>query len=794
MLVPVQWMKEYVNIEADVKELVERITLSGSHVDSLNAADHGIEGIVVGHITRIEKHPNADKLVVCTIDVGEEELTIVTAAKNVFEGAYVPVSTVGAVLGDGTKIGSHDFMGILSQGMLCSHEELGFEDNVIPKLHRDGILILPEEVKPGTDIRDVLGMRDHVIEFEITPNRSDCTSILGMAREVAATFDLPYHEPDHLPMAADADEIDLGENRIDTDRCSRLYTRVMTNVIIQESPLWLQNYLMKAGMRPINNIVDITNYVMLEYGQPLHAYDLDKLQGHRLIVRQAKSGEKLKCIDAVTRELTPEDMIIADDSGPIGIAGVMGGFDTEVTEGTKAILLESAAFDKDSIRRTVKRLGLRSEASSRFEKGITPVFCENAADRACFLAEEIGAASISDKVGDIGLGLPDPIQIRMRYDRCNALLGTELSKNEMISLLERLDLEVTDEGAAALVQVPHFRRDLEIEADLIEEVGRLFGFHNIQPKKLVGELIEGELSKERIVENILRSQLFALGYLEALTYSFISPKANEKARIPEGLGFYDYVKLLNPLGEEYSVMRTTLLPNMLDILGKNVSYRAEEIRVYELGNIFEKAPEGELPGQRRRLALGAYGNMDFYQLKAQIQSILHSIGIGSATYRANKEHPSYHAGRCADILLGDVVIGTFGEVSHKVVDNYDLNKRSYLCELNVDEMVAHADLEKSYKKIHRYPSIVRDMALIVDRSVTAAQIEGTIHSVNADILSEVRLFDVYMGDQIPAGKKSMAYQVVYQAADRTLVDAEVNALQERILAMLNQEFDTELRS
>lgn len=793
MLVPINWMKEYVNIDADAKTIADAVTLSGSHVDSINFADNGISGIKVGKITEVKQHPNADKLVVTKVDLGDREVVIVTAAKNVFEGALVPVALSGAVLASGDKIGNHDFRGIISEGMFCSYQELGYSDSVIPKEYRDGILILKDDIELGSDIIKALDMEDSIIEFEITPNRPDCLSILGMARETAATFDKAIIMPDIKENFKDSDEELFGGVEIKTENCDKFVLRVLDDVKIEESPNWLQNYLMKAGVRPINNIVDITNFVMFEFGQPLHAYDLDKIEGNKLFVRQAENGEVVKCIDSKERELDSNDIIIADESGPVGIAGVMGGFNTEVRNSTKRILLESARFDRESIRNTSKRLGLRSEASTRAEKGIPLELVEQAAARFCTMVEKLGAAKVLNEKHIADNSDYKAIKIEMKYENVNNLLGTEIDKEQMIKYLERLEFICQDNGSNCTVTVPGFRTDVEIEADLIEEIGRLYGFHNITPKPLCGQLIKGGVTLIRKVEDLLKRDLYALGYFEALSYSFISPKANDKSGI-EDYNSKNFIKLINPLGEEFSVMRTSIIPNMIDILAKNQKQKAEKIAIYELGNIFVKDNTEDGPLQKRRLCLGMYGDVDFYTMRADIKVLLNHIGIRDIRFKKNADTKTFHPGRCADVLVGDINIGTMGELSYEISDKYDLNKRAYIAELDVNLISENTVLTKNYEKIVKYPSINRDIALVLDKAVTAEEIEDVIKSVDSDIIEDVKLFDIFTGAQIGEDKKSMAYEIIYRSKDRTLVDDEVNVVQEEIVNRLESKFGASLRN
>lgn len=654
MFLPVKWLKEYVNLDVDTKVLADELTLSGSHVESIISLDRGIKKVVVGRIEKIEKHEDADKLLIVMVNIGEETIQIVTGATNLRVGDYVPVALIGAKLPKDIYIEKTKFRGVESYGMLCSLKELGYEDNVIPKLHRDGIFVMEKEYPLGTPIDKILGLHGEIIELEITPNRPDCLSIIGMARETAATFDRELKLPEIMIKDEVEDIKDYLESiEVDGELCNRYYARAIKDIEIKESPLWLQIYLMEAGVRPINNIVDITNFVMLEFGQPLHAFDLDKLKNKQILVRRAKDEEKIRTIDDQERILTNENLVITDGENPIAIAGVMGGMDSEVTEETTTVLLESANFNSKSIRLTSKQLNLRTEASSRFEKGMDPNLCKIAAERACQLIEQIGAGKVVKGHMDVYENVRKGKTIQLRPEKVNNLLGTDLTVEEMIDYLERLDLKTSLNGNIIDVKVPTYRLDLNLEADLIEEIGRLHGFHNIPIQPLVGVLTRGEKPYSRIVSDKASSILQGLGLNEVITYSFISPKVYDKIKVELDSKLRDYIKLINPLGEDYSVMRTTLIPNMLDILSRNYNYGVKECFLYEIGNIFipKELPLNELPKEEKTLSIGMYGNVDFYDLKEVVVTLLGRLGIKDLEYIKEDKNPTFHPNRTGNLLL-----------------------------------------------------------------------------------------------------------------------------------------------
>lgn len=796
MLLPVEWLKDYVNIDDDAKLLSDKLTLSGSHVESIFSLENGIENVVVGKVLKIEKHPNADKLVITSVDVGGEILQIVTGATNLKEGDLVPVALIGAKLSDGNYIKKSKLRGVDSYGMLCSLKELGFEEHIIPKYQRDGIFVLKGDYTLGTDINEILNLKDEILELEITPNRSDCLSMVGMAREVAATLDQKLQLP-KIEVNKEIGDIKDYIESIETDDklCNRYYVRIIKDVKIEESPLWLQLRLMKAGVRPINNIVDITNYVMLEYGQPLHAFDMDKLEGNNIYVRLAKKDEKLQTIDGVERSLNPSDLVIADDSGAIAIAGIMGGLDTEVTEKTNVVLLESANFNSKSVRLTSKELGLRTEASARFEKGIDPNLCQVAAERVCQLVEKIGAGTVVKGNIDVFNHPIDKKVIQLRSERVNKLLGTKLSIDNMLEYLERLGLKTTIDCDILMVTIPSFRLDLNSEVDLVEEIGRIYGFHNIETKPLVGVLTRGERPYGKIIENKARHILQGLGINEVLTYSFGSPRVYDKLNVSSDSYLRDYIGIMNPLGEEYSVMRTTLIPNMLTLLSRNHNYGVKECFVYEIGNIFipGELPLQNLPLEKKMLAMGMYGCGDFYDIKEAVETLLERLGIKDVEFIREENNPTFHPNRTAKVLCSGQNLGTVGEIHIDVMENFDIEQRVYIANLDFDMIIEEAELERRYKPLPKYPAIMRDIAIVVDKEVLVGELENIIWQNGEGLIEDVQLFDIYEGDQIMTGKKSIAFSIIYRSHDRTLRDDEVNRIQDNIIRNLEDKFDAKLR-
>lgn len=798
MLVPVKWLSEYVNIEGiDVKVLEDKLIMSGSNTEAVQETLPNVKNIVVGKILKIEQHPDADKLKVLAVDLGEEVVQIVTGATNVVENAYLPVCMVNSVLADKTKIKKGKLRGVESFGMLCSFQELGFENSVIPKPFIDGVWLLPGEYPLGTPIGEIEDLKDFVIEFEITPNRPDCLSILGMARETAATLEKEMVYPSETIETTHGNAGDMIAIEIeDEDLCPRYMGRVVTDVKIQPSPLWMQTRLMKAGMKPISNIVDITNYVLLEYGQPIHAFDLETITDNKIIVRRAKSGEKITTLDDQERELKEDMLLITDPNGPVAIAGVMGGAATEVSDTTNSLLIEVASFDKKSIRKTSRDLMLRSEASSRYEKGVSSDLVEHAANRVCHLIEKLGAGKIVGGSVDVYPRKRQVQTVEVRASKVNGLLGLKLSVEAIKEILERLEIKVTIEGDTLVCTPPHQRLDLLKEIDFIEEVARLYGY-DVIPSTLFRGNEWGALTNGQNIEKVTRETLVASGLNEITTYSFVSPKSLDLINVSEHSILRNAVKLLNPLGEEYSIMRTTLLPNLLEVLGRNFKRSVKEAAAFEVGNLFfpKQQPIVELPIEKKSLVMGMYGEgRDFFTMKGAVEELFETLGVKNYKYEAETAHGTYHPGRCANIVFGDNhILGTIGEVHPSVLDNYDIEVPVMTAEIDFNMMMQITSIDKKYKGVPRYPASTRDLAILVKDDVTNQQVIDIINDKGGKLLESVEIFDVYKGEQIEAGHKSMAYALIFRAADRTLVDEEVNKAMDKILKNLESQLDAELR-
>lgn len=775
MRVPVEWLREFVDIEGiDEKTLLDGMILSGSNLENAVNPTEGVRGVVIGKIVKIDSHPDADKLHVCTIDVGAEEpLQIVTAATNVFEGAVIPVSTVGAVLAGGLKIKKGKLRGVESNGMLCSFSELGYDLKVVPQEFSDGILILDPsyEAKVGEEALSALGMVGSTIEFEITPNRPDCLSIIGMAREAAATFGRKrkWEEREIRRVFSGSGEIDV---EISTDRCHRYLAFEVHGALIKRSPMQLMLRLMNGGIRPINSIVDITNYVLLEQGQPIHAFDRAKVVGG-IHVRQARDGEEVVTLDGVTRTLTHEDILIADDEKPIAIAGVMGLLNTAITDQTKDVVFEIASFDKSSVRATSKRLGLRSEASARFEKGISVITPEIAAIRVSDLVRELGVGEVSPHLTDVKGArfeeLSRCVTIPYSAERINRLIGVEL---DVEAELAKLGIEAND-GTA---KIPHDRLDLTIEADLAEEAARMYGYDKL-PSTSIKHSEVGRIEPMQRLQLNAADILVGMGLNEVMTYSFVSP-----AREAEVLGERDSVRLLNPLGEEYSSMRTSLLPNMLDVVGRNDRRKNAELAFFEIGRIYDPVKNDEgLPSESEMLCAALYRkDDDFFVAKGVVEVLLESLGVYDYTFEREDAVSYLHPGRSAQILAGGELIGRMGEL-HPVLADREGLKGLYVIEISLDWLLEKMPSElRVYKSVSMYPAAERDAAFIVDESITSGDIEQAIRNSAKQLLEDVRLFDVYRDAKLGEGKKSMAYAMKFRA-DRTLSEEEVEKVFKKLI-------------
>jgi phenylalanyl-tRNA synthetase beta chain len=790
MLVPVSWLKDYVDIDIDLNSLAEAMTMSGTMVENILESGQEIDKVVVGRVKQIRPHPNADKLVLGIVDVGDRVLQLVTGAKNVKAGDLVPVALDGAVLPGGVGIRAGKIRGEDSEGMMCSALELALDLNNLPEEKKEGIYILEGDYAPGTDIRRVLTLNEKVLDLDITTNRPDCLSMVGVAREVGAVTGVPYRMPEMTIRHAKGDIRDYlkGITIQEPDMCFRYLGRVIDNINIEPSPQWMQKRLIQAGMRPINNIVDITNYVMLELGQPLHAFDLEKVGGREIIVRRAKDGERIVTLDGKERTLDQNDLVIADAEVPVGIAGVMGGEYSEVTPNTRTILLESAAFNGYNVRHTCKKLGLWSEASFRFVRGVCHDLARIASDRAAMLMEELGAGQV---VGDIIDVYPNPLRphyVEVSAGRINKLLGVEIPAPRMREMLERLEMKVEEEKGSLRITVPTFRQDLRLDYDIAEEVARLYGYNNIPKTVMSGSWVLGTKTRKERVTDIVREVLCGCGLYEISTYSFESPAVFDRINLPEGHPLRKTVTIQNPLGEEYSIMRTTLLPAMLNVISLNYNRGAEEAGFYEIAPRFlpREIPLKELPEERLTIALGLYGNEDFFTLKGRVEALLKELNITGYEFQRAKD-PSYHPGRTAEILINGEVLGLIGEVHPDVLESYDIGTRVYAGELDFGLLMEKADATVSYSPLPRYPSVNRDMALLVDMDVPAGTIERVIREAGGDLVEDIRLFDIYTGTQIPEGKKSVAYSLTLRSSEKTLTEQEASEVLERILEQLHKQ-------
>ncbi|WMJ76736.1 MULTISPECIES: phenylalanine--tRNA ligase subunit beta [unclassified Sedimentibacter] len=797
MLVPIKWMKKYVDINTDDKTLSDKLTLTGSHVDAVIDYTKEVVNVVTGKIVELVKHPNADKLVVTQIDINKEEpVQIITGAKNVKVGDIVPVCLEGAVLPNGLKIKKTNFRGLPSYGMMCSYEELGFDDKVIPKEARDGIAILPAETELGKDIKEVLELDGSALEVEITFNRPDCLNIVGMAREAAATLGTKFKFP-KIEIKNESGNIEDYLNAVEIDDenlCSRFYAKVIKDIKIGPSPLWMQRTLMDAGMRPINNIVDVTNFVMLELGQPLHAYNLEALEGRKLVARRAKKDEKIVTIDQNERKLDENMLVIADGVKPACIAGVMGGYHSEIGDDTKIMVLESANFNPKSIRETSKKLGMRSEASARNEKPMGYVMVELAAKRACQLIEMIGAGTVVGGYLEAGKNKYVPPVVTLRPHRVKWLLGIDIPVENMLSYLNKLEIESEFDGEKIVSKIPYFRTDIEQEADLIEEIGRLYGFENIASEPLRGSTRVGRKSDIRMLEDQIKEILCGMGLYEITTYSFISPKSYDNINASPDSELRNYVRILNPLGEDFSSMRTTLIPNMLEVVQRNSNRGVESAKLYEVGSIFipREQPVVQEPYEKLKVCIGMYGNYDFYDMKGIIEGVLSRMGI-AVGLKSVSDNPIFHPGRTAAMYVDDEYIGIYGEASPKVLENYGLEGKIYIAEVDVEMLLKHKNTGWKYAPLPKYPAMVRDIAVVVDDNVLVGDMITDIEKINPHLIESVKLFDVYKGDHIEEGYKSCAFSVTYRNKERTLKEKEVENIHKKILEELASKYEAKLR-
>ena len=799
------WIKAYVpELDVTAQEYTDAMTLSGTKVEGYEELDADLDKIVVGQIDKIEKHPDADKLIICQVNVGAETVQIVTGAPNVKEGDKIPVvldggrvaggHEPGQRVAGGIKIKKGKLRGVESAGMMCSIEELGSNREMYPEAPEYGIYIFPEDTEVGADAVELLGLHDIVFEYEVTSNRVDCYSVVGIAREAAATFRKEFVPPVVTAVGNDEDVNDFIKVTVeDPDLCPRYTARVVKNIKIGPSPKWMQRRLASVGIRPINNLVDITNYVMEEYGQPMHAYDLDTIAGGQIVVRRAKENETFVTLDGQERKLDESVLMICDGEKSVGIAGIMGGENSMITDDVHTMLFEAACFDGTNIRKSSKKVGLRTDASGKFEKGLDPNNAEAAMNRACQLIEEMGAGEVVGGMVDVYSKKKEPVRVPFDADEINGLLGTNISKEEMLSYFKKIDLEY-DEASNEVI-APTFRHDLFRMADLAEEVARFYGYDNIPTTLPRGEATTGKLSFKLRVEEIARDIAEFCGFSQGMTYSFESPKVFDKLLIPSDSPLRNTVDIMNPLGEDYSIMRTTSLNGMLTSLATNYNRRNKNVRLYELGNIYlpKSLPLTELPEERMQFTLGMYGDGDFFSMKGVVEEFFEKIGLHKKeTYDPNAGKPYLHPGRQANIIYDGVVVGYLGEVHPDVADTYGIGTKAYVAVLDMPEITKRATFDRKYTGIAKFPAVTRDISMVMPKEILVGQVEEVIEKKGGVYLESYALFDLYEGAQIKEGYKSVAYSIVFRAKDKTLEEAEISQAMEKILAGL-EELGIELR-
>ena len=800
------WIKAYVpDLDVTAQEYIDAMTLSGSKVEGGQYLDKNLEKIVTGQITKIERHPDADKLIICQVDIGKEMIQIVTGAPNVKEGDKVPVVLDGGKVAgghdggplpeEGIKIKKGKLRGIESNGMMCSIEELGSSRDMYPDAPELGIYILPKDTPVGADAVEVLGLHDVVFEYEITSNRVDCYSVVGLAREAAATFRKEFHPPIVKETGNDENIRDYLTVEVeDTTLCPRYCARMVKNIKLAPSPEWMQRRLAASGIRPINNIVDITNYVMEEYGQPMHAYDYDLIGGHKIIVKCAEDGDEFQTLDGQIRKLDHTVLMINDGEKEVGIAGIMGGENSKITDEVKTMVFEAACFDGTNIRLSSKKVGLRTDASGKFEKGLDPNNAEAAVNRACQLIEELGAGEVVGGILDIYPQKREPVRVKFDPERINRILGTEIGKEQMKEYFRMLELGFDEETQEVIA--PTFRQDIHCLADLAEEVARFFGYDNIPTTLPSGEATTGKLSYKLRIEEIAREVAEFSGFSQSMTYSFESPKVFDKLMIPEGDELRRTVTILNPLGEDFSIMRTSPLNGLFTSLSTNYNRRNKDVKLYELANIYlpKNLPLTELPDERMQFTLGMYGEGDFFTMKGVVEELFDKLGMRKKVHYDPKcSRPYFHPGRKADIVYDGVTVGYLGELHPDVADRYKIGERTYVAVLDMPAVIPFADFDRKYQGLAKYPAVTRDLSMVVPKAVLVGQIEDVLAQRGGKLLESYNLFDIYEGAQIGTGYKSVAYSITFRAKDHTLTDEEVNGVMKKILNGL-QSLGIELRA
>ena len=795
-----KWLAEFVDVSAGDKEYCDAMTLSGSKVEGVSIEGQEIKNVVVGQVMAMERHPDSDHMWTCQVDVGTgEPVQIVTGAQNVSVGDLVPVAKDDSWLPGEVHITAGKLRGVLSNGMLCSYKELGMTDHDWPHSVVDGIFLLNSDPdlmaknpKPGDDIPTLLGLDDHIVEFEITPNRPDCLSVIGLARETAATFDLPLRL--HTPEVKGTDGTSVAElldvEIENPELCPRYTARMVRNVKIGPSPLWMRERLRASGVRPINNIVDITNYVMLEYGQPMHAFDFSCVEGGKIVVRTAREGEVIQTLDGNDRKLTPNMLCICDAHKPVGVAGVMGGANSEIVGDTAMVVFESANFNGVSIRRTATALGMRTDASARYEKGLDPMNTYKGVQRACELVELLGCGEVIDGIIDVIAADQAPRTVKLEPEKINGLLGTDISEEEMRAMLKRLGFTLDGDN----ITVPSWRSDVEHYSDIAEEVARLHGYDKIPVTLMRGETTQGGFTDKQKAERRTGELLRGMGYSEIITYSFISPSYYDKIRLPADSSKRKCVTILNPLGEDTSVMRTTALPSMLETLARNWSYRNKAAHLYEIATVYHPVEGQDLAEERPMLSLGAYGDdMDFFALKGVVEQVLSALNVKEVTFSARQDIAAFHPGRCAEVRANGVFLGMVGQLHPLTAKNYDMDCDVFAAQLDFLELLAQRSPEAKYEPLPRFPSVTRDIAVVCGKEITVAALEDCIRRGAEGLLKEVELFDIYTGSPIPEDKKSVAFNLTLRADDRSLTAAEADEDVKSILELLEKELGAVLR-
>ena len=789
-----KWLREFVDITATDKEYDSVMTLAGQKVETTERMDAEIKNVVVGKVLSMKKHENSNHMWVCMVDCGiGEPVQIVTGAQNVHEGDLVPVAQHNSYLPGGIHITKGKLRGVESCGMLCSYKELGLTEHDCPEAYADGIWILNNEgCKVGEDMNVVIGNDDSIVEFEITNNRPDCYSLIGLARETAAAFNVPmkHHEP-VVKGGAEGNLCDLLDVDVQADDlCPRYTARMVRNVKIAPSPKWMRQRLRSAGIRPINNIVDITNYVMVEYGQPMHAFDYRYVKGGKIVVRRAGADKTLTTLDGSVRVLQPDMLVIADETKPVGLAGVMGGENSEIVADTVDVVFESANFLGSSIRKTALALGMRTDASAKFEKDIDPMLTVPAVNRACELVELLGAGEVMDGMIDVLNYVPQPVTVKLEPERINALLGTNISEADMIEYLHREEVPVVD----GMIQVPSWRPDLRVMADIAEEVARYYGYNNIETTLMRGATTMGGYSDEQKLENAAGAAARALGYSEIITYSFVSPSSFDAIRIPADSPLRKTVKLVNPLGEDTSIMRTVILPSMLDILSRNFAFKNKGVKLYEIGKIYLPVEGEKLPNEPKRMIFGTYGEHEnFFTLKGEVDALLEQLNVHPATYVADTKNPSYHPGRCADIMIDGKKLGVIGQIHPLVAEGYGISGEVYVAELDFTGLQSALAPERVFHSLPKFPTVSRDLALVCDEAMTVGMLEACIKKAGGKLLRSIQLFDIYRGPGIAPGKKSVAFSLELRADDRTLTDEDTTGVTNAVLEKLKNDLGVTLR-